>query len=104
MTDREELQETLESVLETKNVYFQPPSSVEMSYPAIKYCRSKIENVYANNTVYQQHNRYELTVIDPNPDSEIARKVSLLPMCTHNRHYVADNLHHDVFTLYYSRR
>lgn len=99
MTDRDKLQATLEDTLDSPNVYFEPPASVEMSYPAIKYSRSKIVNTHANNAVYRQEDNYELIVIDQNPDSEIVRKVSQLPRCRHVRHYVADNLHHDVFIL-----
>lgn len=99
MKDRDELQETLEDILGSLNVYFQPPPSVEMSYPAIVYFRSKIDNTHANNAVYRQEDSYELIVIDYDPDSEIVRKISQLPKCRHDRHYVADNLNHDVFTL-----
>lgn len=99
MTDRTELQKTLEHILGTRNVYFQPPALVKIKYPAIVYSRSKIENTHADNAVYRQGNQYELIVIDPDPDSEIVRKVSRLPKCRYDRHYVADNLNHDVFTL-----
>lgn len=99
MKTRLELQAMLEEVLGARRVYFQPPASVKMSYPAIVYSRSFIENNYANNEVYKQNNRYELIVIDKNPDSEIVRKISLLPRCRFDRHYVADGLNHDVFII-----
>lgn len=99
MVSQTELQAMLEDILGTEYAYFQPPASVEMGYPAIVYSRSKIANTHANNAVYRQENSYELTVIDYDPDSEIVRKVSRLPRCRHDRHYVVDNLNHDVFTL-----
>lgn len=99
MTDREELQAALEDILGTRHVYFQPPASVKIGMPAIVYSRSNIENTYADNAVYRQENQYELTVIDKDTDSDIVRKVSQLPKCRFNRHYVADNLNHDVFTI-----
>lgn len=99
--DRVELQAILEGVLGSRHVYFQPPSSVKMSYPAIEYSRNSIKNTHADNAVYKQDNSYEIIVIDKNPDSEIVSKVSLLPKCRFNRHYVADGLHHDVFNLYF---
>lgn len=99
MTSQTELQAMLEDILESENVYFQPPASVEMSYPAIGYSRSGIESTHANNAVYRQEDSYELIVMDYDPDSEIARKVSRLPRCRHVRHYVTDNLNYDVFTL-----
>jgi hypothetical protein len=39
-------------------------------------------------------------VIYDDPDSDIPRKISLLPQCRHDRHYVSDNLYHDAFTKY----
>lgn len=101
MGNRPDLQALLEELLESENVYYQPPSSVRMNYPAIVYSRKSIENTSANNAAYMQTTSYEITVIDKNPDSEIVTKVSKLPMCRHDRHYTADNLNHDVFTLYY---
>lgn len=101
MASRLNLQTELETILGSRNVYYQPPESVKMKYPAIVYSRKNIDNIFADDTVYTQNHSYELTVIDPNPDSEIVMKVSMLPACTFDRHYTADNLNHDVFRLYY---
>lgn len=101
MGTRLELHEILVDILGSRNVYFQPPASVRMQYPAIVYSRSDIENTFANNGVYSQALAYELTVIDEDPDSEIVMTVSKLPMCSFNRHYTADNLNHDVFKLFF---
>lgn len=101
MGSRLKLQTLFEELLGSKNVYYQPPSSLMMRYPAIVYSRSNIENFHADNGVYSQATAYMVTVIDYNPDSEIVQKVSMLPGCMYDRHYSADNLNHDVFTLYY---
>lgn len=101
MADRVKLQAMLEDILGSRNVYFQPPSSIRMNYPAIVYSANNIENLHADNAVYRQNKSYEIIVIDRNPDSVISEKISRLPMCKFNRHYVADNLNHDVFTLYF---
>ena len=101
MSSRLELQTLLEETLGSRNVYFQPPDSITMKYPAIVYSRNSIRNRNANNGVYNQDISYSVTVIDKNPDSEIVTKVSQLPMCRFDRHYKADNLNHDVFTLYF---
>ena len=101
MASRLKLQTELEELLGTKNVYYSPPASLKMQYPAIVYSRSDIDNAHANNSVYKQEYAYEITVIDRNPDSEIVKKVSRLPRCRFNRHYPSDNLDHDVFTIYY---
>ncbi len=101
MNKRIELQRILEEILGSKNVYFQPPETIKMKYPAIVYSRSNIRNTYAGNFVYKQDYAYQVTVIDSNPVSEIVKKVSNLPMCSFSNHFVADGLNHDVFTLFY---
>lgn len=101
MANRLDLQTQFEEFLGSRNVYFDPPESVKMNYPAIRYSRSNINNTFANNSVYKQDNRYEVTLIYKDPDSDLPSRMSRLPMCRHDRHYVADNLHHDVFTLYF---
>ena len=101
MATRVDLQNVLEELLGSRNVYYQPPESLKMNYPAIVYARKTIDNSYANNSVYKQNYAYEITVIDKNPDSEIVNKVSKLPTCGFDRHFKSDNLNHDVFTLYY---
>lgn len=101
MASRPKLQTMLEELLGSRNVYYQPPASVYMKYPAIVYSRKNIVNHHANNAVYTQENSYEVIVIDENPDSEIVTKVSKLPTCKFDRHYEKDQLNHDVFTLYY---
>lgn len=96
-----ELGKIFKEILGTSNTYYQPPESKKINYPAIVYSRANIENTYANNNVYMQENAYTVTVIDSDPDSEIVKKVSMLPMCRFDRHFTSDNLNHDVFTIYY---
>ena len=101
MDQRLKLHELLCEILGSRNVYFQPPESLKMEYPAIRYSRGDIDNRYANNNPYIQSRQYEIIVIDRDPDSEIVSKISRLPKCSFNRHYISNNLNHDVFTLYY---
>lgn len=101
MNRREELHEILCEALGSRNVYFQPPESIKMRYPAIVYSRDDIDNSFANNSVYMQSLAYSVTVIDSDPDSEVVDRVSKLPRCQYDRHYKSDNLNHDIFTIYY---
>lgn len=101
MGQRLELQNLLEDILGSRNVYFQPPSNVQMQYPCIVYKRDSARSIFANNGPYRHTKRYQVTVIDSNPDSEIPSKLSALPLCTYNRHFAANNLNHDVFTLFF---
>jgi hypothetical protein len=98
--DRLQLQQLLEDILGSRNVYFQPPPNVVMQFPAIVYRRDNARTEYADNNPYQNTKRYQVTVIDRNPDSDIPDKVARLPMCSYNRFFVVDNLNHDVFNLY----
>lgn len=55
--------------------YFQPPASVSMKYPAIVYALNGKDKRHANDRVYLSSNRYSVTVIDSNPDSDIVDNV-----------------------------
>lgn len=101
MDKRLDLQSKLESLLGSRNVYYQPPASIRMKYPAIVYSRDDIDNRHADDGIYMQSHFYEVIVIDEDPDSEIVDKVSKLPSCRFSRHYTSDNLNHDVFIIYY---
>ena len=102
MDRRLELQSVLESLLPAgKRAYFQPPTNVNMQYPCIVYGRDNRETLYAENLPYRHTKRYSVTVITWDPDSDIPDKIAELPMSSFNRHYTADNLNHDVYTLYF---
>lgn len=100
MASRLKLHEEFCEILGNRNVYFQPPSSVKMQYPAIVYSRKNIETTFASNGVYKQSPSYEAILIDKNPDSGFIEKILLISHCRYERHYAADNLNHDVFTIY----
>lgn len=101
MASRLELQAKLEELLGSKNVYYQPPESLKMNYPAIVYSKSRIDTRKANNSTYSRNIRYDITVIDKLPDNPVIDKLMELPYCSYDRLYKADNLNHDVLTLYF---
>lgn len=101
MEHRPDLQEYLVEKSGTPNVYFQPPENLQLNYPAVVYSRSKVSTQYADNAPYKIIPGYDLVVIDEDPDSVIVKNLMRLPCCRWNRHYAADNLNHDSFTLYY---
>lgn len=87
---------------EDKRVYYNPPSTLRMKYRCIRYSRQGIDQKYASNAAYKSTNRYEITVIDYDPESDIPEKIlARFPMCKFDRQYVMDNLYHFVLTLYY---
>lgn len=101
MGTRLQLQELLELTINSTNVYFQPPASVKLNYPCVVYSRLKEDTTFANDRPYNKSTGYKVTVIDRNPDSPLLAKIADLPMCGFDRHYTADNLNHDVYTIYY---
>lgn len=98
---RLELHNRLLDILGSNNVYYQPPSNVNMSYPAIVYSRDNINNIYADDDVYNQTRNYQITVIDRDPDSIIVDKISRIKRIKFTRHYTSNNLNHDVFNIHY---
>jgi hypothetical protein len=83
------------------NVYFQPPTNVRLQYPCIVYHRDFADTKFADDEPYNHTKRYQITVIDQDPDSEIPDKVAALPMSLFNRFFTADDLNHDVYNVYF---
>jgi hypothetical protein len=101
MAPRLELQEALVELLGSENVYFQPPTNVKIQYPCIVYKRSDADVAFADNQTYRRGWRYQVTVIDSNPDSEFPDKILDRFRPLFSRHYTAGNLNHDVFQIYF---
>lgn len=101
MATRLELQAKLEELLGMKHVYYNPPETLKLEYPAIVYSKSRIETRKANNSTYSKNTRYDITVIDKRPDNPVIDKLMELPYCSYDRPYKSDNLYHDVLSLYY---
>lgn len=101
MASRTDLQALLEKLLGSRNVYFQPPESVKMNYPAIVYALDNIDNAYADDGVYLSPREYQITLIDKDPDSTFIGKVALIPTCRFVRHFKSDNLNHYVYNIYF---
>ena len=101
MAQRLELQQLLIDILGLDQVYFQPPPNIQLLYPCIVYERARMRFNYADNFSYKKVKRYKVTVIDRDPDNQTVDKLAELPLCSHDAFYTADNLNHDVFTLYF---
>ena len=99
MAPRLELQSLLEEV--TDHVYFQPPANVQMQYPCIIYSRDGTSVDHANNGLYRHAKRYQVTVVDRNPDTELVDKIEALRFASFDRSFAADDLNHYVFNLFF---
>lgn len=101
MGTRLELQTKLEELLGSRNVYYQPPASVKMGYPAIVYHMDDFDVKHANDEKYLIEKRYSIIVISKKPDDSVLDKLLTLPFCSYGTQYTSDNLIHDTFSLYF---
>lgn len=102
MASRLELHEELCELLGSRNVYFQSPESVKMQYDAIRYSLGAKDLKRANDRIYRITNRYDCILIARNPDTTLPDQIlSHFEMCSFDKPYIADNLHHYPFTIYY---
>lgn len=101
MDRRLKLHDELLSIFE-KNVYYQPPESIKLSYPCFLYELSGGQNIRANNKSYLFTRRYDGIYITRYPDHNfIEILLSHFNHISYDRRYVTDNLYHDTFTIYY---
>ena len=106
---RLELQTKLEEIMarhvpkpwKTNRVLYQPPETFKMEYPCIRYRLDGMAPVHADDIHYLRMVRWNLTLVDRDPDSEIPFSILTLPYCRMDQYYTADNLHHWTFTLYW---
>jgi hypothetical protein len=99
MAQRVDLGNLLKDILGSSNVYFQPPPSFQLKYPCVVYQRTNIHSEHGDNIPYKLEKEYTLTFIYADPDSIIPDEIAKLPKCSFDRHFVSDNLNHDVFKI-----
>lgn len=95
------LKEMVSSDEDEQFVYHQPPNGLKMQYPCIVYMMDDVRTQHADNQPYRSTKRYQITVIDRDPDSAIPDKVATLPMSDFDRKFAADNLNHTVYNVYF---
>ena len=101
MDSRLKLQTLLENYLGSRNVYYQPPESLKMEYPCIRYSKARPDVKHADNVKYLNKDRYEIIVIDRRPDNKVINDLLTMSYSSFDRHYVSNNLHHDIINLYF---
>ena len=97
---RVQLHRILESVLGSKNVYFQPPTGTRLQYPCIVYNLATANDAHAGNRIYRRLYRYTMTYITKDPDDPMRDKIDDLQYCAFDRFFASDNLNHFVYTIY----
>ena len=97
-----ELREVLQATEGYVNLYFQPPQSVQMKYNCIRYKRTSMNVKKANDRTYIGRDQYEIMAISRDPNSDLPRAIQeKFLYCEPGRFFVADNLYHFPFTIYY---
>lgn len=91
----------LEGFVGSKRAYFQPKQNTSIDYPCIVYSRDNSYILNADNLKYVTKKRYQITVIDRNPDSTIPDQVENLPYSRFDRAFITDGLNHTVFNVYF---
>lgn len=88
--------------LGNSNVYFQPPKTSKIRYPAIIYNLSDYNHRSADNRGYIDFERYTVTYIHKDPDEDLKNEMlDRFSMCRFDRRFVKDHLYHDVYSVYY---
>lgn len=102
MGTRLELQQKLEEVVGSKNVYFQPPPTFKMEYPCVIYKLLSYDVKRADNIAYNIKKRYNVLVVDKDPETELPDKImEAFNQCYFDRFYAADGLNHYSMSLYF---
>lgn len=102
MKTRIELQEQLVAVLGSNQVYFQPPSNVQMKYPAIVYELSGELVNKADNKRFMAHRKYTITHIYKSISNCLMDKMlDSFMYIEFDRQLIADGLYQDVYTIYW---
>lgn len=88
--------------LAENRVFYQPPNGITLDFPCIVYKLSGDKAIHADNLLYGVlSNRYEVTLIDRNPDSVYYNEIRKIKMTNFLRAFDNDNLHHWVFAINY---
>lgn len=102
MRSRLELHAVLCDVLGSSDVYFRPPEQQRMRHPCIIYDLAQIEIRHADNAVYLQRPKYDITYVTDNPDlDEVHDKLVSLPYCRFAGSHTSDGLEHKRYEIYF---
>lgn len=86
----------------SKNVYYQPPSNLQMVYPCIVYSKAGKKTLYGNDKIYSSTQEYQLTVIDRSSSSTVADDIeNHFQYCSIQQYFTVDNLYHTTLDLSY---
>lgn len=101
MATRMDLQKVLRDILGSSNVYYQPPESMKIEYPAIVYFLDNVDFIFADDVKYKRTDRYAIQLITRDPEPSFINDILELDYCNFERSYVTDNLNHFIFEIFW---
>lgn len=82
-------------------IHFQPTSNLTLKYPCVVYELDTMVTTHADNRPYTVRDRYQVSTITDDVDSDLRHTLAQFPMTVHRRHFQSGYLNHDVFDLYF---
>ena len=97
---RLELHSALCAVLGSSNVYYQPPTGLQMKFPCIIYSKDDWAVTKADNTAYLSKWRYSVQVVSKTPDHPAIETLLAWPYADFDREYTDGNMYYDIIKIY----
>lgn len=100
----EDLRDILYTIHNTENVYYDPPTSIQMKFPCFRFTMNNTNVTYADNFTYLRKPRWTVTYITRDvEDIEplIKDMFDNFKYLVQETQFKAENLQHVVFNLYY---
>lgn len=104
MDRRLRLHKQLQSVIGdvSENLYFQPPTGHRLKYPCVLYSKTSGHLTHADDKVYGIMDNYTITVIETDPDGQLAYNIlNEFDRISYNTKFAKDGLYHTVLSLYF---
>lgn len=100
MMTRLEIQQLLEDVLGSSNVYFQAPPNTSIKYPAILYSFENFDRRDADNKPYILSGRWLINHMYKTPKNDLKEKfIFEIPNCAFDRRVVTDGVYNDYYII-----
>lgn len=88
-------------LLESNEVYYNPPDGKKIKYPCIIYKDKNFDIRYASDKAYKYDRVYQVSLIGSRPIDDLKNKLLLeLSYIRFDNSFVSDNLYHYVYTKY----
>lgn len=93
------LHQAFVDALGSSNVYYNPPETLKMEFPAIVYKLDYIEQIHADNKKYIDWTTYKVIVVSSRPDHPVIKKILNWEMTRFSTSYTRNGFYHSVIIL-----